>query len=168
MSYSKNLFVVALSENVMAYFNLDKLRENKFEPELIYSSHTSGHIKKVLVLNEGNCYLEGSSEGRIAVKYINFYRKPVLTDNYGIQSENDFAFKCHREIKSIGNDKIVQAYPINDLSVNPVYGSVASAGGNGKFTIWDILKKSRIYERSDCNDKTPLTAIEYKYIYIFY
>ena len=162
MSYSKNLLVVALSENVMAYFNLDKLRENKFEPELIYSSHTSGHIKKILVLNEGNCYLEGSSEGRIAVKYINFYKKPVLNgENCGIQTEEDFAFKCHREIKTIGNNKVVQVYPINDMSVNPVYGSVASAGGNGKFTIWDINRKSRIYDRNNCDDKTPLTAIEY-------
>ena len=108
MSYSRNLLVVALSENVMAYFNLDKLRENKFEPELIYSSHTLGHIKRVLVLNEGNCYLEGSSEGRIAVKNINFYKKPIFVgENYGIQSAADYAFKCHREIKVIGNNKII-------------------------------------------------------------
>ena len=162
MAYARNLFVVALSENVMAYFNLDNLQKNKFEPELIYSSHIKTHIKKVVVLNEGNYYLEGSSEGRIAVKNVNFYTKPqIIGDgNFGINTENkDYAFKCHREYRPVEN--VVQAYPINDMSVNPIYGSVASAGGNGKFVIWDILEKSRVYERESCEDKTPLTAIEY-------
>lgn len=163
MSYSKNLFVVALSECVMSYFNLDNLQKNKFEPELIYSSHIKSQIRKVLVLNEGTRYLEGSTEGRIAVKNISFYLKPSLAgdDNYSITNDNDYAFRCHREIKNLGNDKIVQVYPINDMSVNAVYGSVASAGGNGKYTIWDINEKSRVHERDNPDDKTPLTAIDF-------
>ena len=163
MSYAKELLVLSLSENVMAYFNLDKLRQNIFEPELIYSSYIKSHIKKVLVLKEGNCYLEGSAEGRIAVKYINFYSKPTIIGdgNYGIQSSNDFAFKCHREVKTFGNDKVVQAYQINDMSVNPIYGSVATAGGNGAYTIWDIGQKSRIHEPDNNEDKTPITAIDF-------
>ena len=48
-------------------------------------------------------------------------------------------------MKTIGNDKVVQAHQINDMSVNPVYGSVATAGGNGAYTIWDIGQKSRIH-----------------------
>ena len=75
MSYVKNLFVVSMSENSMAYFDLDKLRQGLFEPELIYFSKIKSYIKKALVLNQGNCYLEGSSKGRIAVKYINSYSK---------------------------------------------------------------------------------------------
>ena len=75
MSYAKNLFVVSMSENSMAYFDLDKLRQGLFEPELIYFSKIKSYIKKALVLNQGNCYLEGSSKGRIAVKYINSYSK---------------------------------------------------------------------------------------------
>ena len=164
MSYAKNLLVIALSENVMAYFNLDKIKsQNIFEPELIYSSHIKSQIKKILVLNEGSCYLEGSAEGRIAVKYINLYNKPsyIGDGNYGIQSTNDFAFKCHREIKDFGMEKVVQAFPINDMSVNPVYGTVATAGGNGNFTIWDIGKKSKVYDRENTEDKSPITAIEY-------
>ena len=162
MAYARNLFVVALSENVMAYFNLDNLQKNKFEPELIYSSHIKAHIRKVVVMNEGNCYLEGSSEGRIAVKFVNFYGKPPIIggDNYGINTDNkDYAFKCHREPRPI--DNLVQVYPINDMSVNPIYGSVASAGGNGKVVIWDIMEKSRIYERDKFEDKTPITAVEF-------
>ena len=75
MSYAKNLFVVSMSENSMAYFDLDKLRQGLFEPELIYFSKIKSYIKKALVLNQGNFYLEGSSKGRIAVKYINSYSK---------------------------------------------------------------------------------------------
>jgi mRNA export factor len=159
MDYSRNLFVVALSENVMAYFNLDNLQKNIFEPELIYSSHIKSQIKKVLVINDGNGYLEGSIEGRIAVKYINFYTKPSLVgnDNFGIETKNEFAFKCHREIRQ--KENLVQTYPINDMCVNPVYGSVVSAGGNGKYYIWDIGEKSKINERDNFSDKTPLTAV---------
>ena len=162
MSYAKNLFVVSMSENAMAYFDLDKLRQGSFEPELIYSSHIKSHIKKVLVLNQGNCYLEGSSEGRIAVKYISLYSKPSIVgnDNYGIQSSKDFAFKCHRHVKKIGNDNIVYVYPINDMSVNPEYGSVVSVGGDGSYSIWDIDNKSKVHDRENCEDKTPLTATD--------
>ena len=165
MSYARNLFVVALSENVMAYFNLENLQKYRFEPELIYSSHIKSQIRKVLCMNEGNGYLEGASEGRIAVKYINFYSKPSIIgdDNFGIQRDGDFAFKCHREVRTAGNDKFVQVYPINDMSINPVYGSVASVGGNGKYYIWDIGEKSKINERENTEDKTPLTATDFNY-----
>ena len=167
MSCSKNLLVISFSENIMAYFNLDNLQRNKFEPELIYSSHIrESHIQKVAVTNEGNSYLEGSAEGRIAVKRIDFYSKPPIKNIDGyfeIQAEKDFAFKTHRELRNIGVDKVVQAYPVNDLRVNPVYGSVASAGGNGKYYIWDIETKSKICERENCDDKTPITAIDFNY-----
>lgn len=163
MAYAKNLLVVALSENVMAYFNLSKLNQNIFEPELIYSSYIKSHTKKVVVLNEGNCYLEGSAEGRIAVKNISFYSKPSFSSegNYSIHSDGDFAFKCHREVKGFGIDKVVQAFSINDMCVNPVYGSVATAGGNGVYSIWDIGKKAKVYDRENNEDKSPITAVEY-------
>ena len=162
MSYKKNLLVLSMSENTMAYFNLDNLQKNKFEPELIYSSHTKAHIRKVLVRNEGNGYLEGSSEGRIAIKYISFYLKPTIIgdDNYGINTDKDFAFKCHRELKTIDNIKTVQVFPINDMCINPAYGSVISVGGDGKYCVWDIIEKSRIHERKNFDDKTPLTACD--------
>ena len=82
MSYAKNLFVVSMSENSMAYFDLDKLRQGLFEPELIYS-----YIKKALVLNQGNCYLEGSSKGRIisdlcSDEFLKYINNPKL-NNFG-------------------------------------------------------------------------------------
>ena len=165
MSYAKNLLVISLSENLISYFNLDNLQKNKFEPELIYYSHIrTSQIKRVAVMNEGNCYLEGSAEGRIAVKFINFYSKPPIKTTDGtfeILSEKDYAFRTHRELKTIGTDKVVQTYPVNDLRVNPVYGSVVSAGGNGKYYIWDIENKSKICERENCEDKTPITAADF-------
>ena len=57
-------------------------------------------------------------------------------------------------------ENLVQAYPINDMCVNPVYGSVVSVGGNGKYYIWDITEKSKINERENTTDKTPLTATD--------
>ena len=74
-------------------------------------------------------------------------------------TSNDFAFRCHR----IPLNNYCYVYPINDLCINPVYGSVCSAGGDGKYCIWDFKERCRINEREDCEDKNPLTACCYNY-----
>ena len=157
MSYSKNLLVLGLSESNISYFNLNKIQKSKFEPELIYSSHIKSQIKKVAVLKDANGYIEGSSIGKVAVKYLNIYNPIIDKVKCEIKSDNDFSFKCHREIK----DNIAHVYNINDISVNPFYGSICTVGGDGKITIWDLDKRLRIYEGKNMENKTPLTACEY-------
>ena len=157
MSYSKNLLVIGLSENNISYFNLDKLQKAKFEPELIYQSLLKCQIKKVAALRDGNGYVEGNSEGRVLVKYLNLYNPNFDKINNQIKSEKDFSFKFHRELR----DNIIYAYNVNDISVNPIYGSICVVGGDGKYSIIDLDKKTKIYERKNYEDKTPLTACDY-------
>ena len=159
MSHSKNLLVVGLSENIISYFNLNNLQYSKFEPELIYSSHINSQIKKVAVLRDGNGYAEGASMGRVSIKYIELYKPIPIFDKEKneIKNEKDFSFKCHREKRN----NIIYIHNINDICVNPFYGSICTVGGDGKYAIWDLEKRQRICERKNFKDKTPLTACEY-------
>lgn len=158
MSYNKKLLVVGMSELAMAYFNLDYLKNNQFHPEIIFNSHLREQTRKVAVFNEGDGFIEGSIEGRVAVKYIpSLYSMPKFNkETNTIQTDKDFSFKCHREVKN----NIVNVYFINDICINPVYGSVCTAGGDGKYCIWDLQERSRIYDRKNNTDNTPLTACD--------
>ena len=157
MSNSKNLLVVGLSEDLISYFNLNNLQRSKFGPELIYNSNIKSQIKKVTALKDGDGYIEGNSSGRIGVKYIDFYNPKFDYQTNQIKHQKDFTFKTQRELK----DNIVNAYCINDISVNPVYGSICVALGNGEYSIYDLEKRNRIYDVNNFEDKSPLTACCY-------
>ena len=158
MSYSNNLLVVGLSEVVMAYFDLDKLRMNQFQPEIIFGSHLKEQTKKVAVFNNGKGFIEGSIGGRVAVKYIDFSTPPKIDNkeaNFTLSNKNDFSFRCHRKTK--GN--ITNIYSINDISINPVYDTVCTVGGDGNFSIWDVSHKSKLADIE--TGPEPLTACDY-------
>ena len=158
MSCNNNLLVLGLSELVMSYFNLQNLQKNIFQPELFFNSHLKEQTKKVAVFNDGLGFIMGSIEGRVAVKFLNpNYPPKINKDTNCIQDDRDFAFRCHRE----GKNSICYVYAINDININPVYNSVCTVGGDGKYFIWDIKDKSKINERENINDKCPLTACAY-------
>lgn len=159
MSYNNNLLVVALSELVMSYFNLENLQKMKFEPEIIFNSHLNEQTRKVAVFNDGRGFVQASVNGRVAVKHISFYSKPKLTPQNGIQDERDFSFKCHRQARN----GIAYIYTINDICINPVYGTICTAGGDGAYSIWDLQQKIRIHDNklSDNIEASPLTCCEY-------
>ena len=160
MSYANNLLVLGLSDLVMAYFNLQNLQSNNFKPDCFFLSHLKEQTKKVVVLNDGTGFVQASIEGRCAVKYLNPSIFPKINkETKCIENPNDYAFRCHRE----GKADICYIYTINDLCINPVYDSICTAGGEGKFIIWDIKEKSRLYERENFTDKCPLTASIYNY-----
>lgn len=161
MSCVNNLLVVGLSELVMAYFNLAQLQKYIFQPELIFSSHLKEQTRKVAVFNDAQGFIQGSIEGRVAVKFLDASIKPKINkESNCIMTDNDFAFRCHR----IPKDNYCYVYPINDICINPVYGSVCTAGGDGKYFIWDLKERCRINDRENCDDKCPLTACSYNFI----
>lgn len=160
MSYNNNLLVVALSELVMSYFNLEKLQKSQFEPEIIFNSHLNEQTRKVAIFNDGRGFVQAAVNGRVAVKHISFYSKPKMNQQYGIQDDKDFSFKCHRQAR----DGYAYIYTINDICINPVYGTVCTAGGDGVYSIWDLQQKMRIHEKKLDNNNlepNPLTCCEY-------
>ena len=160
ISYSNNLLVVGLSEQVMSYFNLQKMQKSIFEPELIFSSGQNIQTKKIVVFNDASGYVQALVQRRISIKYLNLNSNPkVNADTNEIFSDKDFSFRCHSELKNGINN----FYHINDISLNPVYGSLCTVGGDGFYRIWDIEKRSMLSEKScnENNDIIPLTACQY-------
>ena len=163
MSCVKDLFVVGLSEIKIGIFNLLKLQQNIFKPELIFNSHLKYQTRKVCVFPDGKGFAEGSIEGRVAIKNIRDLNNlpPINQDNTIMgkdeEGKDDFAFRCHRNTKN----NPVLVYSVNDIAFNPVYGTFCTVGSDGIYSIWDKLNRSRLFERSETQDKTPLTACDY-------
>ena len=164
MSCAKDLFVVGLSEEKIAYFDLRKLQNNIFKPELIFNSHLKYQTRKVCAFPDGKGFAEGSIEGRVAIKNIKDLNNPSSINNetgttmgQDDKGNTDFAFRCHRNT----NNTPTLVYTINDIAFNPVYGTFCTVGSDGNYCIWDKLNKSRLFERNDPSDKTPLTACDY-------
>ena len=166
MSCVKDLLVVGLSEMKIAYFNLAKLQNKIFKPELIFNSHLRYQTRKVAVFPDGKGFAEGSIEGRVAIKNIrDLNNPPPINPESGTtmgkdeQTKDDFAFRCHRNTKL--NPVIV--YSVNDIAFNPATGTFATVGSDGSYCIWDKMKRSRLYERAENNDTTPLICCDYNY-----
>jgi len=164
MSCAKDLFVVGLSELKIAYFDLRKLQNNTFKPELIFNSHLKYQTRKVCVFPDGKGFAEGSIEGRVAIKNIKDLNNPPSINNetgttmgQDEKGNADFAFRCHRNANITPN--IV--YTVNDIAFNPVYGTFCTVGSDGIYCIWDKLNKTRLFERNNSTDKIPLTACDY-------
>jgi len=164
MSYAKDLFVVGLSELKIAYFDLRKLQNKIFKPELIFNSHLKYQTRKVCVFPDGKGFAEGSIEGRVAIKNIKDLNNPPSINNETRttmgQDENknpDYCFRCHRNY----NHFPILVYTVNDIAFNPVHGTFCTVGSDGTYCIWDKLNKSKLFERNDSSDKTPLTTCDY-------
>ena len=162
LSCVNDLLVVGLSELYISYFNLQKLRNKVFEPELTFASHLKFQTRKVCVFNDGKGFAEGSIEGRVAIKNIPDInnKPPINQETKTTAGKDDFAFRCHRDTKQ--NPPAV--YAVNDIAFNPVYGTFCTVGSDGLYTVWDKNNRTRVFERSFPNnqvDKTPLTACDY-------
>ena len=163
MSCERDLLVVGLSELKMAYFNLAKLQNKIFKPELLFNSHLKFQTRKVAVFPDGKGFAEGSIEGRVAIKNIKDLNNPppVNTETGTIMGKDsdgvdDFAFRCHR---TKGNPSLV--YSVNDIAFNRPYGTFCTIGSDGIYSIWDKQKKSRLHERTENNDGVPLTCCDF-------
>ena len=164
MSCAKDLFVVGLSEIKIGIFNLAKIQSKIFKPELVFKSHLKYQTRKVCVFPDGKGFAEGSIEGRVAIKnFRDLNNLPQINTENGTtlgkdeQGKDDFAFRCHRNTKV--NPPLV--YAVNDIAFNPVYGTFCTVGSDGIYSICDKLNRSRLFERNDIQDKTPLTACDY-------
>ena len=68
MSCAKDLFVVGLSEVKIAYFNLKKLQNNIFKPELIFNSHLKYQTRKVCVFPDGKGFQKDQLKAELQLK----------------------------------------------------------------------------------------------------
>jgi len=84
----------------------------------------------------------GSVEGRVAIQYVN----PV-------QPRDNFTFKCHRSNGTTNGFQDI--FPVNDIAFHPVHGTLATVGGDGRFSFWDKDARTKL-KTSDAMDQ-PIT-----------
>lgn len=72
----------------------------------------------------------GSVEGRVAIQYLN-----------AANPKDNFTFKCHR-VDQTGN--VQEIYPINDLAFHPVHGTLATIGGDCRYSYWDKDSRTKL------------------------
>ncbi|GCE97157.1 RNA export factor gle2 [Zygosaccharomyces mellis] len=91
----------------------------------------------VACYNEGDGYALGSVEGRCAIRYVDDEE----------QRKKGFSFKCHRQTNSNrapGQPAQSLVYAVNSIAFHPVYGTFATAGGDGSFHFWDKNQRHRL------------------------
>lgn len=86
----------------------------------------------VRCMPNGQGYVCGSIEGRVAVEYFNPDPK-IQADKY--------AFKCHRKVVDGGIDTI---FPVNAIAFHPIHGTFATGGSDGTVNVWDARNKKRL------------------------
>ncbi|PXF48124.1 Mitotic checkpoint protein bub3 [Gracilariopsis chorda] len=87
----------------------------------------SYQLRGVSASRDGKQIVVGSTEGRVAVEYID-------------DPARCYSFKCHRV------DNL--AYPVNCISHNPRYSSFTTGGADGQVSFWDGDAKKRISQFS--------------------
>ena len=165
MSQGGRLLVCGFSECVCGYFDLMKFNKTNFQPDVLYSSKLKEQTTKIRLLRNNIGYAQGNIAGRVTIKYIDLYTIPKFENDKTLNSEKDFCFKCHWKLNSTENR--LKLFPINDIAMNPKYGSMCTVGGDGQFCFWDPAEKARIGDRSfelkpmDNGINVPLTACNY-------
>lgn len=121
MRIRDEMAVVATAENPILVFDI----RNPQQPSKTIPSPLKYQIRAIAIDVDKSGFSLGSIEGRVAVH--------VFQENFEAKS---FAFRCHR----LNND----VYAINSLDYHPQFNTLATAGSDGAFHIWDKISKQRL------------------------
>lgn len=135
MDNKQKLLVVGTAERHIVIIDLNN-------PTTIFKTTQSPlkwQTRTVACYNEGNGFAIGSIEGRCAIQYVDEQE----------QRKSGFSFKCHRQQQSsnsVGGRASTESYvyPVNCINFHPLYGTFATAGGDGSFHFWDKNQRHRL------------------------
>ena len=133
MDNKMQLLVVGTAEKHIIIINLSN-------PTVIFKATQSPlkwQTRVVACYNEADGYAIGSTEGRCAIRYV----------DDETQKKNGFSFKCHRQTntsRAPGAQSQAVVYPVNSIAFHPIYGTFATAGGDGSFHFWDKNHRHRL------------------------
>ncbi|CAK4082190.1 unnamed protein product [Aphanomyces euteiches] len=124
MSFHEHLLVVGTSTKQIALYDIrrggDPIRE--MESPLKYQ------IRCIKLFPDGQGFVIGSTEGRVALEYVDPDRK-------------GYSFRCHREKIS---ETETYVFPINAVAFHRQFGTFATGGCDGIINVWDGENKKRI------------------------
>ncbi|RHY44832.1 hypothetical protein DYB26_011103 [Aphanomyces astaci] len=124
MSTKENLLVVGLSTKRISLYDIRRASA----PIQDIDSPLKYQIRCIELFPDAQGYAIGSTEGRVALEYVDAARK-------------GYAFKCHREKIS---DSETYVFPINAIAFHPRFGTFATGGCDGMINVWDGENKKRI------------------------
>ncbi|RHY29169.1 hypothetical protein DYB32_005379 [Aphanomyces invadans] len=124
LSTQENLVVVGTSTKRIALYDIRRTNE----PIQDIESPLKYQIRCIELFPDAQGYAIGSTEGRVALEYVDPARK-------------GYAFKCHREKIS---DSETYVFPINAIAFHPRFGTFATGGCDGMINVWDGDNKKRI------------------------
>lgn len=156
------LLVFALHNSMIGYFDLRKFTTlGQFVPETIYESPLNYNIHSMSAFHNSQGFALISPEGKCSINYINLDIPPEIDLEtkklVNPDTTKNFVFRCHRKNNSSPSEEITL---ISQVKFNPVYGTFATAGGDGTYGIWDYLSKS-ILKKGSFPNSIPITAIDY-------
>jgi len=162
MCLENYLLVVGMHNGIICYFNLQKLRQGFFQPEAIFESNFSNMLPIYSMSAFSN--MEGFAcvcmEGKVSINFLDLNTAPKFMKDYkklenvNNQGTQGFIFRAHRR-----NDQS-ESCMIHQVKSNKVYGTFATCGGDGCYSIWDFVSRSRLKIGSFIGSP-PITAINY-------
>ena len=117
---------MSLDDSQIVIYDLRDLSRPLVNRECLLKYNT----RSMCSLPNGDGFIIGSIEGRVGVEY--------LVDS---STQKPFSFRCHRKPDSMGVELI---YPVNSITVHPVYGTFATGGADGSVCVWDAVAKKRL------------------------
>eukprot|EP01122_Echinamoeba_exundans_P013320 TRINITY_DN5799_c0_g1_i1.p1 TRINITY_DN5799_c0_g1~~TRINITY_DN5799_c0_g1_i1.p1 ORF type:complete len:331 (+),score=67.71 TRINITY_DN5799_c0_g1_i1:44-1036(+) len=128
MDVIQNKLVVGTAGRHIWIWDLRRMKE----PEQRRESSLKYQTRCLRAYPDGSGFAVSSIEGRVAMEYF---------DPSPDAQAKKYAFKCHRTKTPEGID---QAYPVNEITFHPVFGTFATGGGDGMINVWDGRNKKRL------------------------
>lgn len=151
MDTAQKLLVVGCADRHLAIIDLTN-------PQTVFKSlqlPLKYQTRAVACYPEGTGYAVASIEGRCAIQYIDEAEQQKL----------GFSFRCHRKTpmgalatltRTAVSNLETHIYAVNSIAVHPIYGTFATAGGDGTFCFWDKDARQRL--KNFPNVGAPVTA----------
>ncbi|KAG0606933.1 hypothetical protein M758_9G180500 [Ceratodon purpureus] len=128
MSLLEHRLVVATEGRHVLVYDVRKMSEAEQSTE----THVRFQTRSVCCSPDGTGFAMGSIDGRVIIDWF---------DPSEAQAKK-YVFKCHR--KGEGGPKIF--YPVNALAFHPLYGTLATGGGDRHVNVWDVHSRKRLYQ----------------------
>ncbi|KAJ1961626.1 mitotic spindle checkpoint protein Bub3 [Dipsacomyces acuminosporus] len=130
MSADGDLVVVALAGRKFLIHDV----RNLDTPVEVRESSLKYPTRCVKLMPDGQGFVCGSVEGRVAVEYM---KGGAATNS----SKSNYAFKCHRQTTDEGVDLV---YPVNAVAFHPVHQTFVTGGSDAMVSLWDPDNKKRL------------------------
>ncbi len=159
MCIDNYLLIVGMHNGYICYFDLRKLRQGNFEPEIIFESNFVNllPIYSLCAFPDMEGFACVCLEGKVSINIMDINNPPKLNkENKKLENPSNlnFIFRAHRKMDG------AESCMINQIKINKPYGTFATCGGDGMYSIWDYISKSRL-KIGNFPGNPPITSLNF-------